>query len=531
MSFQFPEYLKAYLDSAKYRKPFENFVNNSSYYSQLNWQWINYMESVVRPCIAYSTAVVDGIHNTSLSTSTGLALLKGATRLIVGDRFFFIGDDEQSRFMEDIFVPKTGFVRTVTRAVNFMNAGGTAVLKLNINKSGCSYISTFRIDRTLIAANDNGDVTSAIFFIGLLSQMQGNEESNYWLVEERKYSETGKPVIVYKVFHKASTAQSLVLPSPYRNGIPYEQLPKSVKGELKRIGAGKLNNELPLGTRDGLGVWLMQRTATNSCVPDAPLGDPLLYGCLDLLWSIDAVFSGSIVDVLNGEGRILVPKQFLQDTLNRLGKQYPGTQFNVTTAELKGYHDESFVYVQPSGFDKDKMSPTPVQFDIRAEQYGKMLEIYERLAAVRAGYSPTSIFPYLTPDNSAKTATEITAEENLTRASIKEAHNLIVPVLNRVIAEILYQNGYERPNCQIQLGDYIGNKMQFDQNVRGNLASGIIPLEVAVKQVNNLNDAETQEYLEKIEADKSKEAERQSSSFGEGMFNEKDYYGDQGGNE
>ena len=114
---------------------------------------------------------------------------------------------------------------------------------------------------------------------------------------------------------------------------------------MRRLKITRLNQEIILPTFDRLGVWLLSRTATNSCVPDAPFGDPLLYGCLDLLWSIDVVFSGSMIDVLNGEGKILVPKQFLQDTLNRLQSQYPGKQFNVTTAELRGYSDESFVYI------------------------------------------------------------------------------------------------------------------------------------------------------------------------------------------
>ena len=256
--------------------------------------------------------------------------------------------------------------------------------------------------------------------------------------------------------------------------------------------------------KDGLGVWLLSRTATNSCIPDSFLGDPLLYGCLDLLWSIDVVYSGSLIDVLNGEGKILVPKQFLQDTLNRLQQQYPGTAFNVTTAELNGYKDDSFVYVMPSMFEKDKMSPTPIQFDIRADQYSKMWEMYERAACVRAGFSPSSIFPYLTPDNSARTATEITAEENLTRASVKEIHGLITPVINRAIREILYQEDFST-DVTVQLSDYIGNKLQYDQNIRDNMREGLIPHKQAVKQVNNLTENETEEWLQAISEDKKAE--------------------------
>lgn len=526
MGFQIPQYLKSYLENTKYRKPFESFVNNSTYYSQLNWQWINYMETVVRPCVAYAFGSVDGAYNSSLSTSTGMAILRGATRLVAGEKSFFLGNDESCKFLSDVWAPATNFNLFKARAISFALAGGTCVIKANRDELGRNILSAFRVDRTLFSVNDSGDVTNAVFFIALLSSLKNNEnQSAYWLVEERGYNEDGDKFVKYKVFTSGGTVNSPTLPSPYQNGVDFESLPKAAQEELRRMGVTELNSEKPLATFDGLGVWLMRRTAVNSCVPDAPFGDPLLYGCLDLLWSIDVVYSGSIVDVLNGEGKILVPKQFLQDTLNRLQKQYPGTEFSVTTTELKSYHDESFVYVMPSGFDKDKMAPTPVQFDIRADQYGKMLEIYERLATVRAGYSPTSIFPYLTPDNSAKTAREVTAEENLSRASVQETHNLILPVFDRALREILRQEGFS-PDVRLQLGDYIGNKLEFDQNIRENFAAKLIPQEEAVMMVNNLSVSETAEYMEKLKAD----AERlKETAYGGGLFNEKDYYGDQSG--
>lgn len=524
MGFQIPEYLKHYLENTKYRKPFESFVNNSTYYSQLNWQWINYMETVVRPCVAYAFGSVDGAYNSSLSTSTGMAVLRGATRLISGEKSMFLGDDESCKFLSDVWAPAVNFNLLKTRAISFMLAGGTSVLKANKDADGRNTLSSFRIDRTMFTVNDEGEVTNAVFFVALLSSMKNMEnQTTYWLVEERGYDENGDKFVCYKVFSRGGTVNSPTLPSPYQIGIEFTNLPKSVQTELKRMQVRELNKYIPLPTYDGLGVWLMRRTAVNSCVPDAPLGDPLLYGCLDLLWSIDVVFSGSIVDVLNGEGKILVPKQFLQDTLNRLQKQYPGTEYTVTTSELNGYKDESFVYVMPSGFDKDKMSPTPVQFDIRADQYGKMLEIYERLATVRAGYSPTSIFPYLTPDNSAKTAREVTAEENLSRASVQETHNLILPVFDRALREILRQEGFN-PDIRLQLGDYIGNKLEFDQNIRENYSAGLIPQEEAVKQINNLSVSETAEYMDKIREDS-----KRNKNMGDSLFNDKDYYGVNGG--
>lgn len=103
---------------------------------------------------------------------------------------------------------------------------------------------------------------------------------------------------------------------------------------------------------------------------------------------------------------------------------------------------------------------------------------------------------------------------------MRETHNLIVPVLNRALREVLRQEGFD-PNVQIQLGDYVGNKIEFDANVRDNYAAGLLPKETAVKVINNLTASETQEYLEKIAED---DKARQSTS-GVGLFNDKDYFG------
>ena len=189
-----------------------------------------------------------------------------------------------------------------------------------------------------------------------------------------------------------------------------------------------------------------------------------------------------------------------------------GQQFNVTTDELKGYEAENFVYVMPSGFDKDKMSPTPIQFDIRADRYGAMWEMYQKEACVRAGFAPTSIFPHLVPDGSAKTATEVTAEENLTRASVKLAHMMDVPVFNRMLKEVAFQEGLS-DEIELKLADYIGNKILFDQNTRENYAAGLIPKEIAVQLVNNLSVNETKDYIEKLKSDAADKLKAEQEPF------------------
>jgi len=121
-------------------------------------------------------------------------------------------------------------------------------------------------------------------------------------------------------------------------------------------------------------------------------------------------------------------------------------------------------------------------------------------------------------DASPKTAREVTAEENLTRASVQSAHRLILPELNRAIAEILYQHEITG-KATLQLSDYIGNKLMRDENVRQNYASGLIPHETAVQVVNGLSLAETSEYMAKINA------EQKESAFGAKIYDNTDYFG------
>lgn len=520
MGFKLPKYLENYLSDAKWRKPFESFVNNGNYYTGINYFWVTYLSNVVRPCIAYSTGVVDGTCNNALSLSTGKALVDGATRLVRGNKIFFEGNDLSCNFLSDIWAPQTNFNKFLSKLFNFVLAGGTSVIKINTDIKGRNKLSPVRIDRSLFSVNEDGDISECVFYITAFNAISNKDgDDNYWLVEHRYFDKDFNPCVKYKVFKKSGVANAQVLPSPFSNGIGYEYLPRAIKRELINFGVRKLNVDIRLPYHDGLGVWGVTRTAVNSAVPDVALGDPLLYGVLDLLWSMDIVFSGSLVDVLNGEGKVLVPKQFLGDITKRLKSMFPGQNINIATEELDGGGDDSFVYLKTDIFDKDKQSPTLVQFDIRADQYGAMLDMYAKEAAVRCGFSPTSIFPHLTPDNSAKTATEVTAEENLTRASVKEFHDIVLPVINRALREVLIQEGFP-PDVSLKLSDYIGNKIQFDANLRENYRAGLVPKEVAVQQINNLNNAETKEYLRKLEED---------ANNGGGMFNDNNYYGDMNG--
>ena len=511
MGFEYPQYLQSYLDK-KNESPFQSFVNTSQYYANTNAYVLNYLNRIVRQCMAYANATHDGAYNQGISTNIGHTAIKNAVKLIKGDKALFNGDDVACKFLSDTWTNYARFDLFLDEAITYTLQGGTTLIKLNKDSRGRCSLSASRVDRNMFTVNDTGDIIDAVFFLTLLSSTKnGSESRQYWLVEHRYYEEN-VPTVVYHAHMKSGMAGNETLPLIEADGIAFEALPPDAQTSVKRLGI-TLDEPMSLPFKDGLGVWALLNTGTNSCVPGLRMGDPALYGVLDLLWAIDTVFSGSVIDVLNGQGVILVPQQLFKTLNEGLSQIKDGLQLKV--------HDdlrppaENFVYVSVPQ-DKE-FPPQAVQFEIRSPQYQGMFEMYLKQFAVSFGYAPTTLFPYL-QDSSPKTAREVTAEENLTRATVQSAHRLILPELNRAIAEVLYQAGFTG-KATVQLSDYIGNKLMRDENVRQNYAAGLLPHETAVQVVNSLTAAETQEYMDKIRN------EQKESAFGAKMYDETDYFG------
>lgn len=499
--FQMPEYLANYLNT-RYSTPRQSWVDFTQYYANLNAYFIDYMNNTVRPCVRLATATRD-LAGQHLSMGIGYALKKAAVQLIKGDGLMFNGDDKATEFISDIWAKKSHFERTIEVAIDHTCAGGTSLLKTDISFNGRVSLSSYRVDRFYATVDCFGEVVECITLANLVSAQKSTDGIGaYWIVEHRFYK-NGEPFVVFKVHTNGGVATTNSLPSVYGPGIAKRALPSHVLRAVQSLGI-ELNTPMRLPFREGLGARLLLQTATNSTVPGLTMGDPLLYGAQDILWSIDTVFCGSMIDVINGEGKVLAPSRFISQVKDALNKQ--GHKVTESRAATWGNNDDGITYLMTER-DKD-FNPTPIQFNIRAAEYSAMFEWYLRQATAHAGFSPTSIFPFLA-DNSARTATEVTSDDNKTRATVSSWHNLNLPTINEALEEVLYLEGF-KGKASLQLTDYIGNKIQRDANLRENYNAGAIPQSVFVQKVNGLTDAETDEYLAKI---KQEQSERQSAAF------------------
>lgn len=529
--FQTPKIVEDYLNLT-WRKPPQNFVNTSTYYTGLDPFFINYMQTVVRPCMAYMSAAADGVVNSGLKMNIGYTIRKTAVRLIKGDKVMFEGDDNDSKMLSDFWSLSVGFDRFYEGLIDDL-LNGTTIIKLNKDTFGRCVPVSERVDRYYATTDDCGNIIRITIFNSLLYQMNfGKAVSNsFWLVEERFYKKS-VPYVRYKVHVKSGIAGQELLPAMWTDGIPEKDLPEQVQSVLTAKGV-KVNKDIRLPFRDGLGVWNVSLTAKNSCVPGLAMGDPLLYGALDLLWSVDLVFSGSLTDVILGKGKVLVPKRFLETIRRDFSAAGIKTNENLSDrimarTEFQNDADDSFVYVATER-DKD-FPPQPVQFNIRSTEYREMFELYLRQIVSHCGFAPTSVFPFL-QDVSNKTAREVTAEENLTRATVQSIHQTLAPVIDRMLNEVLYQlykdDGREyKGHIHIKLSDYVGNKLLRDENIRSNYQAGLMPKDTAIQQVNGLSSAETQEYMAKIAEERKAQEVDFSDFYPEGVNDEASEHGE-----
>ena len=266
MGMELPRQLTDWLNK-DWRRPPQNFVDCSLYYAGLDVYFMQYMRSVVRPCIAYSTGSADNLYNSGIKMNIGQTIKDTAVKLVKGDKILFDGDDFACKQLSEVWAPAVGFETFTESAIDYMLAGGTVAVKLNKDMFGRIYPSATRVDRYYADTDDLGNVFHITFFNSFLfSETLGRKSMrSYWLVEERYFNQALQPCVVYKVHLKSGVVGKELLPSIDAAGIDERDLPTNILAILRRKSI-ILNKELVLPFQDGLGVWLLTATSTNSCV-------------------------------------------------------------------------------------------------------------------------------------------------------------------------------------------------------------------------------------------------------------------------
>ncbi len=343
----------------------------------------------------------------------------------------------------------TNFNSRLYETVRYVLEGGTALLKANIDLSGNVWFDSSRIDRFVPTFDGKGKLLRVRIYTDLLYTIQstasgGENEvnTNYMLTEDRYYNDLGLPVIKYSIYKDSATVTSKSFYNSTAGGsIRFQALPKAVQQSFKEnYGTKRLDEEEELSF-DDIGCYVLKRTENSTVIPDIPLGDSILVDNIPHLLKYDLVMTKHITDIYIASGKVYLPSHsspsnFMGDGLERSVEKQVNFGGNA------------------NGGGASK--PEAVQFELRSDQW-KILkeEIYTDLSlGFRIGLG------YLVPHLSSgveKTATEISAEENMTTSTIENLRTLISSGVNNCLNLVL-----KHYNAQITNGvEYTFNDLKY----------------------------------------------------------------------
>lgn len=247
------------------------------------------------------------------------------------------------------------------------------------------------------------------------------------LVEDRRWEQIGLmkeiPVVEYKIY--ASSAQVQFLDVEDRS-IPWDHLPKDVKRAFKKAyGDCRLNEPVALNM-DSLGVYLLRASDGISNLPQLNLGESILANVLSYLYEYDFFNTSLNTELYLSRGRVLAPKH-IQSPLTASGNAPRGL--------------DDFMLTEVPNSNGEPMKPTPLQFDLRSEQFRGIRNILLENICTNIGLSPSSFAPYL-QDGGARTAREVSAEESATTLFAEKARRLFEEPINNLISDVLRFYGY-----------------------------------------------------------------------------------------
>lgn len=429
-----------------------SFINNSLFYPLLPSHLLDYYNRFIRRYFYWFDGFDPMFHTQNsgiFSTRIAYTLIKNLSRRVVGTDLMFDEQEVGQRTLTNLkgynnlkpieFIEKwasnVNLASKLNTTVSYMFAGGDSVIKLNGSKK-LPYPTVLRKDNYFITSDFKNQVVK---FTGLIytytdshtDKGERREESiYYYLVEERQFNDKGQPE--YRIFAKqgkgnVTHAKNIDLRAVQE--IEFEKLPrdfkKSIKEDYPKVTLGKWSR-LPF--EDSLGIYLFKNTDTVSFIPQINMGESLLSNMISYLMSYDYYYSALNTDLYNGRGRVLLPKSMQNPEERNLS-----SHFN---------HMQDGYYTEVDYLDPGKQKPTPIQFDLRGNDWQTISKILLRGMAMSIGISERTITQSLTEGSEKATAREISVDD-ATATFITEKRSYLVNPVNQMIKDILDYFDYD----------------------------------------------------------------------------------------
>lgn len=501
----------------------EDFLNNSKIINDTMFfvfapaPYLTYYWTIVRRNLEWFNGYVAGIHNQGiLSSKTGARICKMSANLTLGGGLSFQGSEEAEAFLSDFYKRRRTYPK-LKRVAPLLNAIGFMLSKVDINEDGELDISFVPGNRYFAQCDSDGNVTSfysCIVFVSPDTNRRAIEQSEedsrgYSLVEERFYV-NDKPCVRYRVYEGAIIASSPTFTSDSgsKKGLSFEELSYEVQKIIKSKLAGyKLNTvyELPF---DNLGARVTRNTFSAAGMDDyACFADSTLADCHTQLYELDLTKTQKNEHKYLNQDFLVMPDQMIMELAGDRAKATHFESFN-------GYSSINRRIVKSARYsDPTKETPYVYSPALKIAEYNAdIMQIHNEIAA-QTEFSPVTIAGYLR-NGVEKTATEITADENATRLTIRTKRELITEDLNFLNAIILKHYGISTDGTECSTvfkeGSLSNPKLETELIIRKQ-ETGLITHQMAVEEANpQLSKRECERITEETDAEMSS---KQSQPF------------------
>lgn len=488
----------------------QNIVNDSAIIDLIPEPYKTYYMAFIRQSLQWSRGYVPSLHGKDFfSTGMGYTVCEILTRECLSGGYRLESLDEKTQEHMEQWQEQAHLSNELYRMFWHTVSGGNALMVLTpIN--GDIYVTAYPIDRIIFAINRKGDVTNCTIY----NRFTAGETA--WYAKESRRVDNGKGY--YKVI--LAQASSATTPTFGSNGVP--TVPDEIRTQFEyTYGSIELNQwyEMPKGITN-IGVYNIKNKAVSAVMADMPgYSDSSLYSALDILYSIDYNYTQAQVDMYMGKSRGLIPKQLASATINTRGTGIAdGMSFTEAIQEPELKDD---FYTEIFTANGEPIKPTFIQADLRAEAHKYIRDADLELLASKVGLSSSTLANHLTY-NTSKTATEVRSEQDTTESTINAKRELAKAPLNQMLTDVASFYGFT-DRVELNWGRAGANSATENQELLSDYQAGVMPLRRYLKKRwADLSEDEIEQWAQEIEAEQKQKSERES--FGNNLFNDKDYY-------
>lgn len=461
-------------------------INDTMFFTFAPFPYSTYYWTIVCRNLEWFNGYVRGIHNQGiLSSKTGARICKMSANLTLGGGLTFQGSEKAETFLTD-FHRKRKTEPKLKRVAPVLNAIGFMLSKVDINARGELDISFIPGNRYFAQCDGDGNVLGFYACIIFVTAEANEEEKTargcregYSLVEERFYVNR-KPCVRYRIYKGPvlATAQTY---GAERGQVGYsiEELPSDVQTLIASKLAGYKLNKIYALPFDNIGARVTRNTFSATGVDDySCFADSTLADCHTQLYELDLTKTQKNEHKYLNQDFMVMPEQMI---IRPVGDRATA-QFRECGANGYGGINQRIAkgarYTDPTKATPYVYSPPLKITDYNAD----IMQIHNEIAA-QTEFSPVTIAGYLR-NGVEKTATEITADENATRLTIKTKRDLITEDLNFLNSIILKHYGInEECNVVFKEGSLSNPKLETELIIRKQ-ESGLITHQMAVEEAN-----------------------------------------------